>query len=366
LPSFIHRWSLTDAQAGFFFSTQYFGSFFGVLLTGIVLPRLGFSKAAAAGFMAFVLGYAFLGLGPWLLSALMVGVNGFGYGLSNPAINLRATQLPSRNTAAAVTLLNSSWSIGAFFCQAFAGYVVPSFGIRSFSLVLAACCVALAPVHLALRVGPVGSAKVRAAHPLADWLARLRVPQALPLLALFFLYVGVEVAIGGWVATYEQRMPGMAAVTLMLAPLVYYGFLFLGRFIAPILLMRFPQALISGCGLCLALAGATMIAVSNEPHLLYIGAAIAALGLAPQYPIFVTWLASIFQEDSSWVGALFFAAAGIGGGAVPWLVGIVSANTGSLRAGLYIPQVITAMMIFLTLRARPSSSSLTTNVVSAQ
>src|SRR3974390_931701 len=105
LPVFIHRWALIDAQAGFFFTTQYFGSTLGVALTSIVLPRFGFSKAAAAGFLAFVIGYVFLGFGPWLVSALMVGMNGIGYGLANPAINLRATQLPSKNTAAAGTLL---------------------------------------------------------------------------------------------------------------------------------------------------------------------------------------------------------------------------------------------------------------------
>jgi len=359
LPSFIHRWSLTDAQAGFFFTTQYFGSFFGVALTSVVLPRLGFSKAAAAGFAAFVLGYGFLGLGPWMVSAVMVGVNGFGYGLSNPAINLRATQLPSKNTAAAVTFLNFSWSIGSVLCPFIIGYVVPSFGIRDFSLALMAACAILVVIHLSRRIGPTGDAKVRASHPLPEWLAHMRIPQAIPLLLLFLLYVGVEVAVGGWVAAYEKRMPGMSAVTLMLAPSVYYGFLLLGRGVSPLILRRVPQVVISAGGLGLAAVGGTIIALTNTPHILYIGAALAGFGLAPQYPIYVTWLAAIFKQDSPWIGSLFFAAAGIGGGAVPWLVGIVSSGTGSLRAGLYIPLLVTVLMIFLALRARPSSDSAT-------
>jgi MFS family permease len=119
-------------------------------------------------------------------------------------------------------------------------------------------------------------------------------------------------------------------------------------------LRRVPQLAISVGGLVLAVVGAAIIALSNAPHVLYVGAALAGFGLAPQYPIYVTWLAAIFGDDSSWIGSLFFGAAGIGGGAVPWLVGIISSNTGSLRAGLYIPLIITAFMIFLTLRARPS------------
>lgn len=358
LPSFIHRWSLTDAQAGFFFTTQYFGSFFGVVLTGILLPRLGFSKAAAAGFAAFVLGYAFLGLGPWIISAFMVGVNGFGYGLANPAINLRATQLPSKNTAAAVTFLNFSWSIGSVLCPFLIGYVIPNYGVRDFSLGILAVCAVLIVLHLSLRIGPTGDAKVRASHPLPEWLAHLRIPQAVPLLLLFLLYVGVEVAVGGWVAEFEKRMPGMSAVALMLAPSVYYGFLLLGRGVSPLILRHVPQVVISAGGLALASVGGTIIAVSNTPQVLYVGAAMAGFGLAPQYPIFVTWLAAIFKQDSPWIGSLFFAAAGIGGGAVPWLVGIVSDRTGSLRAGLYIPLLITVLMVFLAIRARPHKDSI--------
>ena len=62
LPFFARHWSLTDAQSGFFFTTQYFGSFLGVVLTSVIIPRFGFSSVCAAGFTAFLIGFAFLGL----------------------------------------------------------------------------------------------------------------------------------------------------------------------------------------------------------------------------------------------------------------------------------------------------------------
>ena len=357
LPSFSHRWALTDAQAGFFFTSQYFFSTLGVILTSVVLPRFGFSKVSAAGFVAFSVGFAFLGLGPWFISALMMGISGFGYGLANPAINLRATQLPSKNTAAAVTFLNFSWSVGAVLCPFLVGALIPSIHLRGFAILITACSIVLIILHLSLRTAPVTVHPAYAPHPLADWLAHMRLPQAVPLLLLFFLYVGVEVALGGWVASYEKRMPGMAAITLVIAPSVYYGALLLGRGIAPFAFRHFSQITISGGGLFLATVGAAIIATSNTPHILYLGSAIAGFGLAPQYPIFVTWLAAIFQQDSNWIGALFFGAAGIGGGALPWLVGIISFSTSSLRAGLFVPLTVCFLMIFLVLRARPSSAA---------
>jgi fucose permease len=352
LPSFLHRWSLNDAQAGFFFTSQYFFSTLGVAVTSFVLPRFSFSKVISAGFLAFFLGFAFLGLGPWFISVSMVGIYGFGYGLANPAINLRGTQLPSKNTASAVTLLNFSWSIGSVLCPFLVGALIPLIKLRGFAIMMALGSLILMFLHLSVRPNHAAANPTRATHPLSDWLAHLRLPQAIPLLALFFLYVGTEVALGGWVATYEKRLPGMTAVTLI-APSFFYGALLLGRGVAPIALNYISQIIISVGGLLLATIGATTIAFSNSPHILYAGAALAGMGLAPQYPILITWLAAIFKQDSPWIGALFFGAGGLGGGALPWLVGIVSASTSSLRLGLVIPLAVSFLMIFLALRARP-------------
>jgi len=357
LPYFSHRWFLSDAQAGFFFTSQYFLSSLGVILTGVFLPRFGFSKVSAAGFVAFFVGFSFLGMGPWFFSALMVGINGFGYGLANPAINLRATQLPSRNTAAAVTFLNFSWSIGAVLCPFLVAWLIPAIHLRGFSLSIAACSLVLVVLHHSLRADPVSAHPVRATHSLADWLARLRVPQTIPLFLLFMLYVGVEVALGGWIATYEKRLPGMSAITLVIAPSVYYGALLIGRGVASFAFRHFSTIFISMGGLSMAALGGSIIALSHSPQTLYLGSAIAGFGLAPQYPIFVTWVAAIFGQDSTWLGAVFFGAAGVGGGALPWLVGIVSAKTSSLRAGLFLPLAVTFLMIYLVLRARPATNS---------
>ncbi|MGB7847299.1 MAG: MFS transporter [Candidatus Acidiferrum sp.] len=356
LPSFSLRWALTDAQAGFFFTSQYFGSALGVALTSVFLPRFGFSKVSAAGFVAFLVGFAFLGLGPWVISSAMVGIIGLGYGLANPAINLRGTQLPSKSTAAAVTFLNFSWSIGAVLCPFLVGALIPTIGLRGFSILITVCSLVLIALHLSVRAEPAAGKQPRATHALSEWLAHLRLPQAIPLLLLYFLYVGVEVALGGWVASFEKRLPGMSMVTLVIAPSVYYGALLFGRGVAPLALHRVSHILISVFGLSLATAGSTVIAFSHSPNTLYLGAAIAGFGLAPQYPIFVTWLAAIFRDDSNWIGALFFGAAGLGGGALPWLVGIVSYSTHSLRAGLSIPLAVSFLMIFLALQARPRAS----------
>jgi len=356
LPYLARHWSLSDSQAGFLFTAEYSGSALGNLLTGLLLPRIGFTKVMGISFLLFVLGFSLLGAGSWTLACLLIFLYGIAMGLSVPASNLRATQMPSTNTAAAVSLLNFSWGIGAVLCPFLIAALLPSLGLRGFTASLAGLALIFSVLYFARPTATrAHAAKLPGGSPRA-WFAQLRHVSAVPLLLLFFLYVGVESALGGWVAAYEKRMPGMESFTWALAPLFFYLFLLIGRGIAPLVLRRLSQRAISAGGLVCAAAGAGIIAYSHSPDLLYGGTAIAGFGLAPQYPLYVTWFAKTFREDANWLGALYFGGAGLGGAVLPWLVGIIAAHTNSLRAGLILPAAITAVMVVLSLRAHPRSA----------
>lgn len=357
LPHFTHRWSLTDSQAGLFFSTQYFGSFLGTLLTSWLLPRLGFSRVISAGYLCFALGCAFLGLGPWYFSTVFVAIFGLGYGLANPSINLRATQLPSLNVAAAVSLLNFSWGIGAVASPFLVAYCLGHLSLRALTLSLAAGFLALSLAHFMRKSEIVASAGTRPKRSIAVWRERLRPAPWISLALLFFLYVGIEISVGGWVALDEKRMVGVTAVRLAAAPAFFYGFLLLGRFLVPFELKHFSQRALCVAGLGLTAIGVAVVALAQTPALLYTGALMAGFGCAPQYPIYVTWLAAMFKDDSTWLGALFFASAGIGSSIIPWLVGVIASQTYSLRFGFLLPMGSALLMIPFALRACPKAGA---------
>jgi MFS transporter, FHS family, glucose/mannose:H+ symporter len=355
LPYLARHWSLTDSQAGFLFTAEYCGSVLGNLLTGLLLPRFGSSKVMGISFLLFVLGFSFLGAGPWTLACLLIFLYGIALGLSVPTSNLRATQLPSANTAAAVSLLNFSWGIGAVLCPFLIAAFLPSLGLRGFAALLAALALIFSGLHFTCPATTRAPATKPPRRLSGAWLAQLRHVTAVPLLLLFFLYVGVETALGGWVAAYEKRMPGMDSSAWALAPLVFYLFLLIGRGLAPLALGRLSQVVISAGGLLCAVVGAGIVAYSQTPPLLYAGSAIAGFGLAPQYPLYVTWFAETFREDASWLATLYFGGAALGGAVLPWLVGIIAAHTNSLRAGLILPVAVTVVLVMLSLRARPRS-----------
>jgi fucose permease len=355
LPYFTHRWNLTDGQAGLFFSTQYFGSFLGTLVTSWLLPRLGFSKLISAGYLCFALGLACLGLGPWFLSTVFVAVYGLGYGLANPSINLRATHLPSSNVAAAVSLLNFSWGIGAVSSPFLVAFFLGHLSLRALALSLTVCFLALAAIHFAQKADPAASSETRPKRSFAVWRATLKPAPWISLALLFLFYVGIEISVGGWVALDEKRMVGITTAKMAAAPAFFYGFLLLGRFLVPFALKYFSQLALCVGGLALATVGVALVAFAQTPAVLHAGALLAGFGCAPQYPIYITWLAAIFKDDATWLAALFFGAAGIGSSLVPWLVGVVASQTHSLRFGFMLPLGSALLMIPFALRACPKT-----------
>ena len=354
LPYFTHRWNLTESQAGLFFFTQYFGSFLGTLATSWLLPRLGFSKVISAGYFCFALGLACLGLGPWFFSTVCLAIYGTGYGLANPSVNLRATHLPSSNVAAAVSLLNFSWGVGAVSSPFLVAFFLGNLSLRWLSGALAACFLALAVAHFVQKTELVDSAETRPIRSLAVWRATLRPAPWISLALLFFLYVGIEISVGGWVALDEKQLVGFNAARMAAGPAFFYGLLLLGRFLLPIALKYFSQRSLSVGGLVLVTAGVALVALAKSPQVLHVGALLAGLGCGPQYPIYVTWLAARFKDDANWLAALFFGAAGIGSSLIPWLVGVVASQT-SLRLGFMLPLASAVLMIPFVLRACPGS-----------
>src|SRR5258707_1369868 len=117
LPLFISRWSLTDAQAGLFFTVQFTAALCGVWITTALTSWRGYRPP-------LVLGYALTGAGLALLNAptharalIATALFGVGYGTVTPPTNLSAAEAGGERSAGLVSLLNFAWGIGAVACS---------------------------------------------------------------------------------------------------------------------------------------------------------------------------------------------------------------------------------------------------------
>jgi MFS transporter, FHS family, glucose/mannose:H+ symporter len=178
----------------------------------------------------------------------------------------------------------------------------------------------------------------------------LRTPAAFSLATLFFVYVGTENGLGGWLATYAKRMLDTTALNWVSTPSYFYAALLIGRLFVPALLRYVSDLQVARGGIAAALLGAAFLMTSRSIPAVRLSACLIGLGLAAIYPITIALLSNTFASDANRLGSVMFALAGVGAACVPWMVGALSSALSSLRIGLTVPLIGCAIMLLLYLR----------------
>jgi MFS transporter, FHS family, glucose/mannose:H+ symporter len=348
LPTLSARWSLDYAQAGALFTAQFLASTVAVSLSGVLVARFGFRFAMNAGLIVIAASTTILLLGSRVVGIACIAGYGAGSGLAVPAANLLVAELNPTRRSSALNVLNFAWSAGAVACPFLVGAAD-----RAHHLVLLLECVAGFSflVMLWIATMPSGAAPPATHETKAETKFAVNWRQrSLPvLLALFFLYVGTENAFGGWVASYATSLRTMRLAIAVMTPSFFYGSLTVGRLFAPALLRNLREIRLVKMGLLLACVG--IAGLTRSHHLLGIAlsASAAGLGLASVYPITISFLSREFGATAARVGSLAFMMSNLGGACLPWLVGLLSTKLGTIRSGLAIPLLGSAVMYVLYL-----------------
>jgi len=354
LPILSARWSMNDAQAGALFPAQYVASTLAVAISGMVVSRWGYRFAINCGLTLMAIGVAFLLSGPKMVGVLCIGAYGAGLGLAVPAANLLVAAANPQHRSATLNLLNFYWSMGAVACPTLVGAAE-----RSAHITLFLRSVAMLAVVVAIGIGLM---RGNLAEPVADRSPVLPIIQKhwrgfAILGVLFFLYVGVENGFGQWMASYVKGLGTLPLAVALATPSFFYFSLMIGRWIAPALLRVLDDVKLAQTGLVLSSLGMAGLMFSRGLPSIAASAIAAGLGLSSVYPITISLLSREFS--SAKVGSLMFVLTNIGGGLLPWMVGISSTRFGTLKAGLYVPLLGCLMMYFFYLqnwiRSNPSA-----------
>ena len=348
LPALSARWSLDYAQAGSLFTAQYLTSTLGVAASGFLVSRWGFRFAINAGLFAMGLG---VGVLPWaghILGVACIACYGVGMGLAVPAANLLVAEVNPTRRSAALNLVNFSWSVGAVACPFLVAAANP--GHHTTFLLEAIACGFLLVIAgiVALPSWVVEPARGAGGDGLSAGAAMRSNRGALLLLAaLFFIYVGVENAFGGWTASYAKSLPGIPSAWAVMTPSFFYFALLFGRWVAPLVLRRVSEVAVARWGLLLACAGMATLIFSHKIAGVAASATVAGLGLAAVYPITISLLSHEFGAAATRVGSIMFTMANLGGASLPWLVGFFSTRFTDLRVGLAVPLAAALVMFGL-------------------
>jgi fucose permease len=322
----------------------------GVTSLGWLIKR-GYRHALVCGFSLIAGGVAGLNLGSYVASLAAAALFGCGLGQVLSATNLWVAEVAKARRVAALSILKLMWGMGAI-----ASSPLGMLAGRRGATALLLCAVAIGALLTALILAGMNlqpGTTEDDGQPGPTRSENISTRSTVSLAALFFPYVGSESSVAGWVASLTKRTNPDSGDLWALAPMFFWGALFAGRALVPLVPLRRRERTMLASGLIVAAAGICLLLEARTFASVAICVTAAGLGLAAIYPILVAWLVKAFGERSRRIGAVMFALAGMGGATMPWLVGLRSTRTGSLRAGLLVP--LAGCVAMFALLARCSS-----------
>jgi fucose permease len=343
LPVLIARWTLNDQRAGLFFTAQFCGSMAGVVSLSRMLKR-GYRSTFVCSFLLIACGVAGLSLPQYFSDLASAAVFGFGLGQSLSATNLWVAEV-ARDRVAALSILNLMWGIGAVASAPLVMLAQLHGATATLLYAIAACSIVIAAVLAALQLQPPTSTQTN--EPGTGSGNGISTRSAVSLAALFFLYIGSENSVAGWVASLTKRMNAVPGDSWALAPMFFWAGLLAGRALVPLIPMRRSERKMLEAGILLTAAGISLLLTATTFLAFVVSVTAAGLGMAAVYPILIAWMVKAFGERSRQAGSIMFALASMGGATMPWIVGATSTRVGSLRAGLLIPLAGCAAMFTL-------------------
>ena len=346
LPVLINRWALTDARAGAFFSAQYFAALAGAVTLSTLLAWRGYKLVFVGGFALIAVGISALLHGNLMMGFAATGVYGYGLGLILSATNLWVAETAGPRRAAAISIVNVAWGLGAISCPALVAFAQNVHAVSALLTGLGALAGAAALTLATMNLEP--RSDVQAGTTSAIALPPIRKMIAVPLGVFFFLYVGSESSVGGWTAALAKRMQVGTGDMWALAPMFFWGGLMMGRIFVPMILRRVKEQNLIMAGLALGAIGNLALIEAKTFGMAAICGIAIGLGFSSVYPILVAFLVKFFGERAKVASSVMFPLASLGGASMPWLVGEISTRAGGLRAGLTVPLAACVLMIALT------------------
>lgn len=357
LPGLAEQTGSLLSEVSYLFMARSFGYLAGSFIGGRFYDRYQGHRVMAAVLASIGLLMASVPQVSWLPLLIVVLL---GIGLSEGALDVGGNTLllwvHGSTVGPFMNALHFFWGFGAFLSPLIVAWAIARSGDIGLAYVGLAALVT-PPIVWLLRVrGPDRPAVTRegSAGPTANSGAPAGL--VIIIMAFLFLYVGAEVAFGGWIYTYALTL-GLADAT-MAAYLTsaFWGSLTLGRLLTIPLAAHLRPAVLLGLSLAGALVtlGALLL-WRDSPAVVWAGAIAMGLSMAAIFPVTIT-LAGSLMPITGRITAWFFVGASAGGMVAPWLVGQWFEPIGAqVTMVIVLADLLLATLLYLMLLARAES-----------
>lgn len=345
LPLLARQYHLSDAAIGLLPLTQFLGATLGGI-TVMARPQRSFAIGATAAALAFAL-FAVLPTLTGMVAVLFVAAWGVGQMIASSNVITGARY--THNRASALTLLNFIWSGGALLSPLLAAWLTPIYALRNILLGFAALFAVLAAIYLLETL--TGSTQETSASATAEAAPATTLPVSAFLLfaAMLALYGSFEASINVWLTTFMLRYGGQSLSASQTVTSTFWLSLAISRGVSSAALLRINDSMLQRSTVALvALFTAALLAAHGTTIPLI--AVLIGICLGPVFP--VTFAMILGHKPTSRQAGIILASSGIGAAFLPWLMGVLSRQTGSLRLAFILPVASTLALLLCSFRLR--------------
>ncbi len=256
--SLTQRFDIPLQNGGLFTLITFLGGMLSTPFYGRLLDRINVRYILCAGPFLMGSGLLLLSVAPTLAIALLATMLlGLGGGALVIAPNVVIATLNPDNAGGALNFLNVFYGIGAI-----AGPQIVNFALAQNNFVLA---FRIAAVFLLLLIIPFSQVSLhirgsdpKQSRPSIHWLSLM------PLIALYFMYVGTESGFGSWIFTQLTRVSLSTAATATIATSIFWAGLTVGRLLAGLVPHRLTDVQLLIVCLVVVIAGIGLLIAA--PH----------------------------------------------------------------------------------------------------
>ncbi|MDY6874206.1 MAG: MFS transporter [Chloroflexota bacterium] len=321
LPSLADHAGVSLAQISFVFTANNLGYMVGSAGGGRLYDRFKGHRLMGLALVLMVVAGALIPLArTFILLLVLLFVLGLGMGLVDLGGNVNLLWIFQSQVGPYMNALHFSFGVGALIAPILlnkmlavsGGALTWPFWVLSALFLPGLVGLALLPSHQ----NPEAESAAEAGYKPDIWLVVL-------IMALFFIYVGIEGGFSGWIYTYATELGIADETAASYMNSLFWAALTLGRLIAVVLARKVrPYILLIGnFSLALLIFGLILI-WPTQPVMIWLGAAGLGLACSSVFPTILA-LSETRLKITGAVTGLFFLGSSLGGTLVPMLLGQV-------------------------------------------
>jgi fucose permease len=347
LPLLIERFAVDKAEAGSTFTLLSVGILTGSLVFGPVVDRYGFKGLLIVCTTLVLIGLEALAFAPdFDLLRAAVFVIGFGGGVINGGTNALVSDITVGERSAGLSLLGVFFGIGAFGVPFALGFLMETF---SFTVLTGAVGVPVLAAVVYFTTVRFPTPKQPQGFPIAKGAELARDPALLLLGAILFLQSGLEIMTGGWTSTFFEEELAVEPRSAAFALSLFWVGVTVSRLVLGRVLKRSDPARVLRICIGIAIAGSTLMIISQAAWLAYTGIFLTGAGLAAGFPVALGYAGDLYPRMSGTAFSILFVLALTGGSILPLVAGFLGAEYGLRVAFIIIPVALLCMLVLFSL-----------------